>query len=196
MCRSDLTGRLMRRRDFVALAGAAAAFPRLALAQQAAKVPRIAILSTPLPPLAYDFIAQGLAQHGYADGSNVIVERFIAATTDELSSFAAMAVAGRPDVILCATAPGTQAAMNATTTIPIVMLAVNDPYATRPLNRREGPQSGRWWDAERMGTTVKRRQQLCLDRMAGKSSRGDASAASASPRVSARTATSRSSTCA
>ena len=116
----------MKRRDFIALAGAAAAFPRVALAQQA-KVPRIAILTTPFAQVVYDWINEGLAQYGYIDGKNVIVERFTPPTIAEMSAFAATAVASKPDVILCPTTPATQAAMKATTTIPIVMAAVNDP---------------------------------------------------------------------
>ncbi len=117
----------MRRRDLLALAGAAAAFPSVAFAQQAAKIWRVAILTTPFAQVIYDWINEGLTQYGYVDGKSVIVERFIAPTINDLSAFAAMAVASKPDVILCPTTPATQAAKNATSTIPIVMAAVNDP---------------------------------------------------------------------
>ena len=83
----------MRRREFIALAGAAgaaAAFPRVGLAQQA-NVPRIAYLSIPQPVPYDDGFQQGLADHGYLDGKNIIVEHFTAPTLADLPAFAALA---------------------------------------------------------------------------------------------------------
>jgi putative tryptophan/tyrosine transport system substrate-binding protein len=121
----------MRRRQFLSLAasaGAASAFgPRAVHAQPAAGAPRIAILSIPVPSSAFDFIAEGLANYGYVEGRNIVTQRFTAPTTPEVPAYAARAVASQPAAILCLGTPPTREAMRATATIPIVMLAVNDP---------------------------------------------------------------------
>jgi len=121
----------MRRRQFLSLAasaGAASAFgPRAVHAQPAAGAPRIAILSIPVPSSTFDSVAEGLANYGYVEGRNIVTQRFTAPTTPEVPAYAARAVASHPAAILCLGTPPTRAAMRATATIPIVMLAVNDP---------------------------------------------------------------------
>ena len=121
----------MRRRQFLSLAasaGAASAFgPRAVHAQPAAGAPRIAILSIPVPSSTFDSVAEGLANSGYIEGRNIVTQRFTAPTTPEVPAYAARAVASQPAAILCLGSPPTRAAMQATSTIPIVMLAVNDP---------------------------------------------------------------------
>lgn len=121
----------MRRRQFLSLAasaGAASAFgPRAVHAQPAADAPRIAILSIPVPASTFDFIAEGLANSGYVEGRNIVTQRFTAPTTPEVPAYAVRAIASQPAAILCLGTPPTRAAMQATATIPIVMLAVNDP---------------------------------------------------------------------
>ena len=115
----------MRRRDFITVVGASvatAAFPRIALAQQAAKVPRIVYLSPQLDPAQFGPFQQGLADYGYIDGKNIIVETFISPTNDDLPAFAAKAVASKPDIIMANGALAAPAAKNATTTIPIVFV--------------------------------------------------------------------------
>ena len=121
----------MRRRQFLivaASAGAAGAFsPRAVHAQLAAGAPRIAILSIPVPASTFDNVAGGLADYGYVEGRNIVTQRFTAPTTPEVPAYAARAVASQPAAILCLGTPPTREAMRATATIPIVMLAVNDP---------------------------------------------------------------------
>ena len=68
----------MKRRDFIALAGgAAAAWPVVARAQQAGSLPRIGFLgpSTPMAvgPLVAAFV-QRLRELGWRDGQNVLIE--------------------------------------------------------------------------------------------------------------------------
>src|SRR5439155_25681492 len=99
----DEEGDFLRRRDFIELAGAAsaaAAFPRVAFAQQAAPLPRIAFLSSPLAPPSIAAFLQGLADLGYTEGKNVVIERFVTSGdhTDDAVT-AATAVATKPDVI-------------------------------------------------------------------------------------------------
>jgi putative ABC transport system substrate-binding protein len=109
------------------LAGAAAAFPRVALAQESAKVPRVAWLSTALPPAYPRAFRQGLEELGYIEGRTIVVEAFTANTTSDFATFAASAVADRFDVIVTYGTPATAAAKNATGTIPIVFTVVSDP---------------------------------------------------------------------
>src|SRR6185503_11283326 len=95
-------GSLMRKRDFLSIAfaaGAAAASSRFALAQQP-KVPRVVVLSIPLPGPYFDALMQGLADHGYVNGSTIRVEQHTAPTNADLPLFAARAVSTAPDIIV------------------------------------------------------------------------------------------------
>jgi putative ABC transport system substrate-binding protein len=120
----------MRRREFIALiAGAAAAWPLAARAQQAG-MPVIGFLnsSRPHPPLMDEF-RSGLADAGYHEGRNVRIEyRWAEGHHDRLSVLAAELVRQRVDVIV--TTGGSNAALaarEATSKIPIVALIGGDP---------------------------------------------------------------------
>ena len=54
----------MKRREFITFVAAAAVFPRVALAQQTAKLPRIAVLSFVETPEFMEAIHRGLASGG------------------------------------------------------------------------------------------------------------------------------------
>jgi putative ABC transport system substrate-binding protein len=94
---------------------------------QPAKVPRIAVLGLRLVPERVDALRQGLANHGYVDGKSIIIDWFWAPTSDQLPAFAATAVTSRPDVILTTTTPAALSAKSLTSTIPIVLVHINDP---------------------------------------------------------------------
>ena len=116
----------MRQREFIALAGAAAVWPLAARAQQAvSKMPRIGIID---PAVMWDPFRQGLRDLGYVEGRNIAIEyRSTKETPDGLVA-AATELAQLPvDVIVSFGSPATQAAKQATTTIPIVMVAIGDP---------------------------------------------------------------------
>ena len=69
-----------------------------------------------------------LAELGYEEGRNLVVERrFAEGRLERLPGLAAELVALRPDVILATTSPPSLAAARATSTIPIVFTAVSDP---------------------------------------------------------------------
>jgi putative ABC transport system substrate-binding protein len=112
----------MRRRDFLVLAAATAAWlkPVLVWAQQPRSVPRLAVLSTALTATVRQDLFQGLTDYGYADGKNITVEFFTASTTTDMRATAAKAVGSRPDVIFTYGLPAAFAAKDATSTIPIV----------------------------------------------------------------------------
>src|SRR5205823_181264 len=87
-------GGQMRRRDLIAGLLVAAATGR-ALAQQARKMPRIAVLTTSSPPgsPAIDAFIQELRELGYVDGRDIMIEwRWGRGATERFPEFAAEAV--------------------------------------------------------------------------------------------------------
>jgi putative tryptophan/tyrosine transport system substrate-binding protein len=115
-----------RRFLLTALAGALAA-PLAAEAQQAGKVYRIGFLH---PPQADDSnceaFRQGLRDHGYIAGQNIVIEDRISAAPKDLSALLADLVERKVDVIFTWSTPALVAAKNATRTIPIVGIS-GDP---------------------------------------------------------------------
>ena len=124
----------MRRRQFITLfGGAAIAWPLAARAQKSGKIARIGYLSTANPRSMPSFQAfeQRLRELGYIEGQNIVIEyRNAEGEVDRLPDLAADLVRLDVNVIVTATDPATRAAKGATTTIPIVMIAINyDPIA-------------------------------------------------------------------
>jgi ABC-type uncharacterized transport system substrate-binding protein len=123
----------MRRREFMALLGGAAAWPVAARAQQGA-MPVIGFMNTASPGPFANLVAafrKGLEDTGYVEGRNVMVEyRWAEGRYDRLPAFAAELVA-RPVTVLVATGgePAILAAKTATTNIPIVFATGADPVA-------------------------------------------------------------------
>jgi putative tryptophan/tyrosine transport system substrate-binding protein len=123
----------MRRREFITLlSGAGLAWPLAARAQQGERVRRIGLLMG----VADDregqtrvaALKQGLQELGWTDGRNIQIEtRFGGADTGRIRADAAELVALAPDVIIGQTTPVIRALRQATSSIPIVMAAVNDP---------------------------------------------------------------------
>jgi putative tryptophan/tyrosine transport system substrate-binding protein len=122
----------MRRREFIAIIVGALSWPIAADAQQAGKVPRIGILnntSAALYSRTNPFL-QGLRELGYAEGQNLAIEfRFAEWQLDRLPELAAELVALKVDVIVAGATPAARAAKQATSTIPIVAVAMGDPVA-------------------------------------------------------------------
>jgi putative tryptophan/tyrosine transport system substrate-binding protein len=100
-----------------------------ALAQQATHIPRVAILS---PYVAsgssfQDDVKRRLTDLGYVEGRTVVYQtRFADGRTERLPALAADLVQLKVDVIVTTTAPAVRAAMQATTSIPIVIGGVDD----------------------------------------------------------------------
>jgi putative ABC transport system substrate-binding protein len=125
----------MRRREFVALFGGAAAWPFAARAQQAERMRRIGIL-LPVAPDDAEFqtrvgaFLQGLQQLGWTIGRNVRIDtRWAGASATEIRRHAAELVALAPDVILAHGVPTLGPLLQATRTVPIVFPTAADPVA-------------------------------------------------------------------
>jgi putative tryptophan/tyrosine transport system substrate-binding protein len=126
---------MMRRREFITLlSGAAAAWPLAAEAQQQAKVPQIGFLGNSTAALEADLVGpfrDGLRDLGYVEGRNIVIEyRWAEGKYDRFPALIAELVALKVDVIVTAGTPAALAVKNATTSIPLVMVAVGDPVGT------------------------------------------------------------------
>src|SRR5204862_5059428 len=121
----------LKRRQFITLVGgAAAAWPFAALAQDAKKIPRLGVL-WPNPPATFEFMRQGLREHGHIEGQNIRFEfRWAEGKLDQLPELARELVDTPVDVIVTLAPPATVAARNATQTIPIVFVAIGEPVAS------------------------------------------------------------------
>ena len=102
-------------------------------AQQAKKMARIGYLSPQSgPPPTLVAFKEGLRKLGWVEGKQIEFEyRYAGGNLDKLSEFATELVRLKVDVIVGGPASGAAiAAKRATTTIPIVMVAVTDPVST------------------------------------------------------------------
>jgi putative tryptophan/tyrosine transport system substrate-binding protein len=123
----------MKRRQFITLlGGAAAAWPRAARAQLGERVRRIGLLMGVADDregqARVTALKQGLQELGWTDGRNIQIEtRFGGADADRIRAHAAELVALAPDVLVGHTTAVIRALRQATSSIPIVMAAINDP---------------------------------------------------------------------
>ena len=126
---------MMDRRTFVSTAAGSLlvkAFPTNA--QPTKKVPRIGVLhpSTPISASQnVEAFRQGLREHGYVEGQNIVVERrFGEAKPERMSEIAAELVRLKVDVIVTTIDVAIAAVKQQTQTIPIVMANSTDPVGT------------------------------------------------------------------
>jgi len=119
----------MKRRAFVVGGVAAVAVPLSAEANRATKVHRIGVLWHGSRDARFEPFIQALADLGYVEGRNLLVE-FRTISVPELSAQAADLIRLNFDVVVTQATRATQAAMDHTRTIPIVMIGAADPVAT------------------------------------------------------------------
>jgi putative ABC transport system substrate-binding protein len=134
----------MKRREFIAATAALLVSPRRSLAQGTRR--RVGFLAMDVvEPTVQRAWLEGLRNHGWIDGRNLIIEYRYAPSQDRLPAFAAELVALSPDVLI---APNTQAAValkSATASIPIVFAGVGDPVGlglVQSLSRPGGNMTG------------------------------------------------------
>jgi putative ABC transport system substrate-binding protein len=134
----------MRRRTFIE-GIAAIAWPLVARAQQAGKVHRIGFLGSATAAgsaKAVESFRAGLREFGYVEGRNIGIEfRWAEGNYDRLSDLVADLIATNVDVLITHGTPGTRAAKQATTTIPIVMAISGDAIATGLVSSLARPEA-------------------------------------------------------
>jgi putative ABC transport system substrate-binding protein len=136
----------MRRREFIAIIGGAAASGALvARAQEPGKVAKIGFLgsasaSGSMRPV--EALRRGLSEHGYHEGQNISFEfRWAEGDYDRLPALAAELVRFKVDVLITHGTPGIRAAKQATTTIPIVMAISGDAPSTGLVSNLARPEA-------------------------------------------------------
>ena len=125
----------MKRREFITLlGGAAATWPLAARAQQVAKPARIGFLGVDTQSgiaSRLERFRAGLRELGYVEGDNVLIDfRWAEGNYARLAEFAGELVRLKVDLLVTYGTPGTLAAKQATTTVPIVMIVSGDAIAT------------------------------------------------------------------
>src|SRR5215471_14616923 len=125
----------LRRREFDALLGGAAAWPLAARAQQTAELPRICSNHTTRSENSESFF-RGLREAGYVDGQNVRIDaRFIGTALERLDEVVRELVALKCSVIFAGNPYAIQAVTKATKTIPIIGVDLeSDPVASGLVN--------------------------------------------------------------
>lgn len=122
------------RRQLVALVGSMAAAWPFAAQGQPRKVYRIGFLGNSSAALEANLIGpfrDGLRAHGYEDGRNVRIEyRWAEGNYGRFPKLIAELLALNVDVIVTAGTPSALAVKRATTSVPLVMIAVGDPIGT------------------------------------------------------------------
>ena len=122
----------LKRREFLSLLGAATAWPLGARAQQqTGRTARIGLLTRKTDASVsaqIEAFRQGLAELGWAEGTNIRIEhRDAEGQVERLPALAVELVGLNVDVIVTVDTPPTQAAKQATSTIPIVVAVSADP---------------------------------------------------------------------
>jgi putative ABC transport system substrate-binding protein len=155
----------MKRREFIALVGgAAAAWPVAVRAQRREEVRRIAVLmGTATNELGRSYLTtftQRLEQLGWSNGRNVRIEtRWWAGTLEQMRPVADELLASSPDVIMAFSNPAVALLKATTGTVPIVFVGVGDPVGdgfvpnlAHPGGNitgfagTDGPIGGKWFE--------------------------------------------------
>jgi putative tryptophan/tyrosine transport system substrate-binding protein len=126
----------MRRREFIAGLGGAAAWPVVARAQQPSKVRRVGLLMN-FPEGDAEGKArlaaflQRMRELGWSEGSNLKLEsRWSGADTERMRTAARELIALEPDLVIGVGTPAVSALARETNSIPIIFTQVSDPVGS------------------------------------------------------------------
>ena len=131
----------MRRREFIA--GAVGTMWPGVLGAQSRRIPVIGYLTnTSTADVRVWIIPEALRARGYVEGQNIRYEfRLSEGRTERLPDLAKELVALEVDVIVAAATPATKAAQQATTTIPVVGIAMADPVRDGLVRNYAAPEA-------------------------------------------------------
>jgi ABC-type uncharacterized transport system substrate-binding protein len=120
----------MRRREFITVVGGAAAWPLVAHAQRVRRIGFLLGLAE-IDPEAHARLAafrEGLEALGWTEARNIRIDaRFAGGDFDRVRTHVTEVVTSAPDLIVAHSTPVVAALKQATTGIPIIFVAVNDP---------------------------------------------------------------------
>jgi putative ABC transport system substrate-binding protein len=128
-------GHMQRRELITLLGGAVAMWPLAAGAQKAERMRRLGMLMSnseddPLAQARVTAFRQAIAELGWTEGRNLKIEwRWTGGDITRVREYAAELVQLAPDVIVANGTPSVAALKQATSSIPIVFVVVNDPVA-------------------------------------------------------------------
>jgi putative ABC transport system substrate-binding protein len=135
----------VKRREFIAGLGSAAAWPLAADAQQGDRMRRISVLmpgdeNDPVTKPQVSAFTQAFADLGWTDGRNVRMDlRWGGGDTNRIRALAQELVGLQPDVIVTFGATATVAVQRETRTVPIVFVSGVDPVASGLVARLDRP---------------------------------------------------------
>jgi putative tryptophan/tyrosine transport system substrate-binding protein len=135
----------MRRREFIAGLGGAAAWQVAVRAQQAGGLRRIGVLmqgdgNDPVWKSPVSAFTQALADLGWTDGRNVRMDlRWYGVDINRIRALAQELVGLQTDIILTGSTLATVALQRETRSIPIVFVGVSDPVASGIVARLDRP---------------------------------------------------------
>jgi putative ABC transport system substrate-binding protein len=136
---------MIKRREFIAGLGSAAAWPVVARAQQPDRMRRMGVLmggdeNDPDQKRALSAFTQALADLGWTDDRKVRIDlRWASGDTNRSRALAQQLVGLQPDIIVTSNTPATAALQRETGTIPIVFVGATDPAASGLLARLDRP---------------------------------------------------------
>src|SRR6516164_9380566 len=135
----------MRRREFIAGLGSAAAWPVMARAQQSERLRRIGVLlpgdeNDPLFKPRISAFTQALGDLGWIEGRNLRTNLWwIGDDINRMRTLAQELVGLQPDIIVTPGTVVTAAVKRATRTIPIVFVGLAEPVASGLVPRLDRP---------------------------------------------------------
>ena len=135
----------LRRRDFIAALGGAAAWPLAARAYQGERVRRLSVLmglaeNDPEARARVAALTQGLRGLGWTEGRNLRMDlRGGDGDANRIRALAQELVGPQPDIIVTGGASASVALQRETRTIPIVFAALSDPVVSGLVARLDRP---------------------------------------------------------